>query len=51
DKQVTMKVGIALLSIDVRLKDHVIIGDYYYSMSDEGYIKKINDRMEELISA
>jgi len=48
DKQVTIKVGIALLSIDAELKDHVIIGDSYYSMSDEGYIKTINDRMKEL---
>ena len=50
DKQVTMKIGIALLSIDAELKDHIIIGDNYYSMANEGYIKTINDRMEEFIS-
>jgi len=50
DKKVTMKVGISLMSMDVKLHDHIIVGDRYYSMSDAGYIQKINDRMREFIS-
>ncbi|MBT5527996.1 MAG: DNA repair protein RadC [Cytophagia bacterium] len=51
DKKVTMKVGISLLSMDAKLHDHIIVGDSYYSMSDAGDIKKIKNRMREIIFA
>ena len=51
DKKITMKVGISLLSMDAKLHDHIIIGDRYYSMSDAGDIRKINDRMREILCA
>ncbi|MCD4718851.1 MAG: hypothetical protein K8S13_03200 [Desulfobacula sp.] len=50
DKKITMKVGISLMSMNVKLHDHIIIGDSYHSMADAGYIKKITDRMKNLIS-
>ncbi|MCD4676581.1 MAG: DNA repair protein RadC [Desulfobacula sp.] len=50
DKKLTMKVGISLMSMDVKLHDHIIVGDSYYSMADAGYIQKVNVRMRELIS-
>ena len=50
DKKVTMKVGISLMSMDVKLHDHIIIGDSYYSMADSGILETINTRMRELIS-
>jgi DNA repair protein RadC len=45
DKNLTMKLGIALSSMDVTLLDHVIVGDNYHSMADSGYIASINTRI------
>ncbi len=44
DKNVTRKVMLALSSIDIKLHDHIIIGDSYYSMEEDGLIEamKIN---------
>ena len=50
DKKVTINLGIALLSINAKLHDHIIIGDSYYSMADSGILETINNRMRELIS-
>ena len=50
DKMVTRKIAIALGSIDVKLHDHIIIGDNYYSMSEEGIIKNITDQLNEFLS-
>lgn len=49
DKKVTLKVGISLMSMDVQLHDHIIIGDGYYSMADAGDIHNIKERMGELV--
>ena len=51
DKKVTMKVGVSLWSMDVKLHDHIIVGDNYHSMADSGYIQKINTRMKEILFA
>ena len=51
DKKVTMKVGVSLWSMDVKLHDHIIVGDSYHSMADSGYIQKINTRMKEILFA
>jgi DNA repair protein RadC len=48
DKQLTIKVIIALYSIDAHLHDHMIIGDTHYSMADAGFIKSISDRVNNL---
>ena len=50
DKNLTMKMGIALLSVEVTLQDHIIVGDSYYSMADSGYIESINERINNLIT-
>jgi DNA repair protein RadC len=49
DEKITMKLGMSLSSIDAHLLDHIIIGDGYYSMADNGYIMKIGDRVKEFI--
>ena len=51
DKKITMKVGISLWSMDVKLHDHIIVGDSYHSMADSGYISTINTRMREILFA
>jgi len=48
DKNITLKLGIALQSMEVKLLDHVIIGDNYYSMADSGYIASMNTRINKL---
>lgn len=47
DEKITMRIGLSLSSIDAQLLDHIIIGDNYYSMADNGYIMKIGDRVKE----
>ena len=51
DKKVTMKVGISLLSMDVQLHDHIIIGDDYYSMADSGILETVKNRVRDLVLA
>jgi len=50
DKQITRKIVIALESIDVKLHDHIIVGDGYYSMSECGIIKGFTAHFNELLS-
>ena len=47
DKFLTMKLALALSSIDVTLHDHIIVGDGYYSMADSGDIKATMDRIND----
>ena len=51
DKTITMKVAIALASIDVALHDHVIIGDGYHSMADSGLLNVVGRRFKDLLLA
>lgn len=51
DKKITMKVGISLLSMDVQLHDHIIIGDDYYSMTDSGILETVKNRVRDLVLA
>jgi len=50
DKEITRKIVIALESIDVKLHDHIIVGDGYYSMSENGLIKDFTDHLNGLLS-
>lgn len=50
DEHLTMKMGMALLSVEVVRQDHIIIGDTYHSMADSGYIESINNRINNLIT-
>ena len=49
DKTITMKVAIALASIDVALHDHIIIGDGFHSMSDSGWLNGVGRRFKDLL--
>ncbi len=49
DKAITVRMAIALASIDVILHDHIIIGDGFYSMADSGWLKSIRSRYDDLL--
>jgi DNA repair protein RadC len=49
DKSITTKVGIAAASIDVTFHDHIIIGEGYYSMADNGWLKEITKGFSNLL--
>jgi len=49
DKSITIKVGIAVTSIDVSLHDHIIVGDGFHSMADSGWLKKVSSRFSNLL--
>ena len=50
DKTITMKVAIALASIDVALHDHIIIGDdNYHSMAESGWLNGVGRRFKDLL--
>jgi DNA repair protein RadC len=50
DKAITMQLGLILKSIEVTLHDHIIVGDGYYSMSDEGFMKLISSKFENFLT-
>ena len=50
DKSITMKIGIAAASIDVSFHDHIIIGDGYYSMADNGWMKTVYERFNNALN-
>ena len=39
----------ALAAIDVQLLDHIVVGDSYFSMADNGWIKSIQEEFKELL--
>ena len=49
DKAITIRMAIALASIDVILHDHIIIGDGFYSMADSGWLKSVRSRYNDLL--
>jgi len=49
DKSITIKVGIAAASIDVSFHDHIIIGNGYYSMADNGWLKNVSTSFSGLL--
>jgi len=50
DYSITRKVIIALSSIDVPLHEHLIIGDGYFSMADQGVLKRFKQEYEKFIT-
>ena len=48
DKAITVRIAIALASIDVSLHDHIIMGDGFHSMADSGFIKSVRSRYDNL---
>jgi len=49
DKSITLRVMVAASSIDVSLLDHIIIGESYYSMADEGLIKTMKGQFDNFM--
>ena len=49
DKAITVRMAIALASIDVVLHDHIIIGDGFHSMADSGWLKSVRSRYDNLL--
>jgi len=49
DKSLTLWVMIALHSIDVTMLDHIIIGNTYYSMADEGILQPMREKVYNFI--
>ena len=49
DRLITRKILMALASIDVQLLDHIVVGDSYYSMADNGWIKSIQEEFKGLL--
>ena len=49
DKAITVRMAIALASIDVALHDHIIIGDGFHSMADSGFLKGVGRRFKDLL--
>jgi DNA repair protein RadC len=50
DKEVTRKVAMALMSIDVPLHDHIIVGKTYFSFSEKGLMEEITGKINRIIS-
>ena len=49
DKSITLRVMLATSAIDVGVLDHIIIGESYYSMADEGIIKIMKDQLDNFM--
>lgn len=48
DLMITKRIHIAMQSIEAKLLDHIIVGDGYFSMADEGIIKSIKEECNDL---
>ncbi len=46
DRLITRKVALALTAVDARLHDHIVIGDDYYSFSEQGIMEEINRQVK-----
>jgi len=51
DKDITMRIMIAASSIDVSFHDHIIIGDTFFSMADEGIIRSMKEKIQTFMKA
>ncbi len=51
DFNITVKINIALSSVDVVLHDHLVIGDGYYSFAEQGWLEKAKSKYDEFIAS
>ena len=51
DNVLTMRLYIALGAVGIKLLDHMVIGDAYYSYADEGKLKQMKKQYESLFKA
>ena len=49
DRSITLRVMLATSAIDVGVLDHIIIGESYYSMADEGIIKTMKGQLDNFM--
>ncbi|MFC1825523.1 RadC family protein [Thermodesulfobacteriota bacterium] len=49
DKSITLRVMVAASAIDVNVLDHIIIGEGYYSMADDGLIKTMKKQFDNFM--
>jgi DNA repair protein RadC len=49
DKRITVQLWVALKSIEVTLHDHIIVGDGYHSLGDEGFIGSIQSQFNNFM--
>jgi len=50
DRTITRKMILSLAAIDVLLHDHIIVGDGYHSMSEDGWIRSIADKCQKFLA-
>jgi len=50
DKSITIKVAMALVSIDATLHDHIIVGDGFHSMADSGWLQSVKSQYNDLLA-
>ena len=50
DRAITRKVIFSLTAIDVLLHDHLIVGNGYHSMSNDGWMKSVTDQCRQFLS-
>lgn len=50
DKAITWKIIFSLMTIDVLIHDHLIVGDSFYSLSDEGWMQTARDRCQKFLA-
>jgi DNA repair protein RadC len=46
DSVLTMQILVALVSIDVHFHDHIIIGNSFYSMADDGLLGSMKNQLK-----
>ena len=51
DFSITARIQTALVSIEVSLHDHIIIGKDFYSFAEHGILEKTNQKYQDFISA
>lgn len=50
DRSITRKVIFSLMAIDVMLHDHLIVGNDYHSLADEGWIQSTRDQCQTFLA-
>ena len=51
DFMITARIQAALISIDVALHDHLIVGDDFYSFAEQRFLENTKQQYQEFISA
>ena len=49
DKDITSRLWVALRSMQVTFHDHIIVGDGFYSFSDEGFLDSLDSEFRQFL--